>query len=68
MTTKVKIELVQEHLSAVITVASGPEALPTKQVVLSKVGDSFEDYIHSNQYIVIHEMSTAEAYLVNRQM
>jgi hypothetical protein len=54
MTTKVKIELMQEHLPVVVEIAG-------RQVsVLLKAGDSHEDYVHSAQQITVREMTTAE--------
>lgn len=54
MTTKVKIELIQEHLPVVIE--SNGNILST----LFKVGHVFEAYVHSAQQLTVREMTTAE--------
>ena len=53
MTTKVKIEIVQENMPVVVTV--GPHTF-----TLWKRGDAVEDYLHSEQSIHVREMTTAE--------
>lgn len=63
MTTKIKIELTQEHRPIVVTMQSGPERLPTQEIVLVKKGDVCEGYVHSAQYFLIREMSTAEEHI-----
>lgn len=54
MTTKVKIELVQEHIPVVVEVAGREVAM------LRKSGESHEDYVHSSQQIVVRELTPEE--------
>lgn len=54
MTTKVKIELVQEHMPVVVEVAGREVA------VLLEAGESHEDYVHSSQQIVVRELTPDE--------
>ena len=54
MTTKVKIELVQEHIPVAVEIAGREVA------VLFKAGQSHEDYVHSAQQITVRELTTAE--------
>lgn len=54
MTTKVKIELVQEHIPVVVEVAGREVA------VLLKAGELYEDYVHSSRQIVVREMTPEE--------
>lgn len=62
MTTKVKIELINEHMPVKVIASSGAERLPSRQVILRNKGDVYEEYVHSGQWLIVSEMSTEELF------
>lgn len=59
MTTKVKIELIQEHMPVVVEVLDSDGRKRYTQTLRS-IGNTAEDYVHSNQTLRVREMTTAE--------
>ncbi len=59
MTTRVRIELVQEHMPVIVEVLRADGTVQyTGQ--LTSTGNALEDYVHSGQTIRVREMTTAE--------
>ena len=65
MTTKVRIEMLEDHTPVVVEVINklpdGKERL-RHYSMLSQAGASTEEYIHSGQTLRIRELTTAEAH------
>ena len=59
MTTKVRIQIVQEHNPVVVEVV-GSTGFVSQQQVLEDSSQSFEDYVHSGQRLNVREMTTDE--------
>jgi len=63
MTTKVRIEIVQEHMPVIVEVLRGDGTIQhTSQLALK--GNAAEEYVHSGQTLRIREMTTAERHLL----
>ena len=63
MTTRVKIELLQDHMPVrveVVGTTSDGEERMLHFSELSQVGASAEEYVHSGQMLRVREMTTAE--------
>lgn len=61
MTTKVKIELSQEHMPVVVEVLRSDGAIQYTHT-LRRVSQAVEDYVHSGQTLRVREMTTQEAH------
>ena len=59
MTTKVKVELVQEHMPVCVEVLRSDGTVQHFAVLMEK-GNATEDYVHSGQTIRVREMTTQE--------
>ena len=59
MTTKVRIEIVQEHMPVIVEVLRGDGTIQHTSELASK-GNAAEEYVHSGQTLRIREMTTAE--------
>jgi hypothetical protein len=59
MTTKVKIEIVQKHMRVVVDTLRSDGTVQHTQI-LSEIGNSAEEYVHSGQTLRVREMTTAE--------
>ena len=65
MTTKVKIELVQEHMPVTVEVLRSDGTIQYATTI-EKVGGSVEEYVHSGQTLRVRETTTAEMAAVKR--
>ena len=63
MTTKVRIEIVQEHMPVIVEVLRGDGTIQHTSELASK-GNAAEEYVHSGQTLRIREMTTAERHLL----
>lgn len=61
MTTKVKIELIQENMPVVVEILASDGRLRYTQT-LRAIGNAAEDYVHSGQTLRVREMTTEEAH------
>lgn len=61
MTTKVKIEIVQNHMPVVVEVLRS-DGTVQYTLKLSHTGSAGEEYVHSGQTLRVREMTTAEAH------
>ena len=59
MTTKVRIEIVQEHMPVIVEVLRSDGTIQHTSQLVSK-GNAAEDYVHSGQTLRVREMTTAE--------
>lgn len=59
MTTKVKIELVQEHIPVIVEVMRDDGSIQHTCTLRTK-GAATEEYVHSSQTLRVREMTTAE--------
>lgn len=59
MTTRVKIELIQEHIPVIVEVLRD-DGVARHVCVLRKKGNSTDEYVHSGQTLRVREMTTAE--------
>jgi len=61
MTTKVKIELVQENMPVVVEIIGSDDRVRYRQT-LRRIGNAAEDYVHSGQTLRVREMTAQEAH------
>ena len=59
MTTKVRIEIVQDHMPVIVEVLRSDGTIQHTSQLASK-GNAAEEYVHSGQTLRIREMTTAE--------
>jgi len=59
MTTKIKIEISQQHMPIVIEVL-GPDGRVHQTQTLAVFGAAAEEYVHSGQMLRVREMTTSE--------
>jgi hypothetical protein len=59
MTTRVQVRLVQEHLPVIVEVLR-EDGSPARRVILEKIGDVVDEYVHSGQTLRVQEMTTQE--------
>lgn len=59
MTTKVRIEVVQEHMPVIIEVLRSDGTVQHTAQLTAK-GNATEEYVHSGQTLRVREMTTAE--------
>jgi len=59
MTTRVKIEIVQNHMPVIVEVLRSDGTIGQTQT-LQAVGAAAEEYVHSGQTLRIREMTTEE--------
>jgi hypothetical protein len=61
MTTKVKIEITQQHMPVVVVVeVLRSDGSISHMVTLSSIGVYVEEYVHSGQTLRVREMTTQE--------
>lgn len=59
MTTKVKIEIVQNHMPVIVETLRSDGTVQHTQT-LSAIGAGAEEYVHSGQTLRVREMTTEE--------
>lgn len=59
MTTKVKIEIAQQHMPVVVEVLRSDGAVQHTSRLTDR-GDAVEEYVHSGQTLRVREMTTQE--------
>jgi len=59
MTTKVRIEIVQEHMPVIVEVLRSDGTIQ-HTCELDTTGNSVAEYVHSGQTLRVREMTTAE--------
>ncbi len=62
MTTRVKVELIQQHMPVVVEIMDGKGERVLYHQILEQSGTSAEEYVHSGQTIRVREMTTEEVF------
>lgn len=62
MTTRVKIQIIQEHMPIVVETLRSDGTIAHHQIIRNKESIA-EEYVHSGQTLRVREMTTAELHL-----